>query len=215
MEISNSQKVENMSTVIIDYGMGNISSVRNMLRYLGYSAMLSCDEKEILSADHIILPGVGNFGMAMENIKKRNLKSFLDEAVLNRGIPILGICLGMQLMMSTSEEGNCNGMGWIKGSVDKFTLDTTIYKIPHMGWDYINPTQNSNLLDELPPEPRFYFVHSYHAKCENCKESIAVTDYGGVFTSIIGRDNILGVQFHPEKSHKFGMKIFDNFMRKY
>jgi len=202
-----------VKTVIIDYGMGNISSIRNMLRYLGYSSVLSCEKQEILTADKLIFPGVGNFGTAMENIKKRNLEGVLNEAVLTKKTPILGICLGMQLMMSWSEEGNCNGMGWIQGSVKKFGLDTTLYKIPHMGWDYIKPQIESRLLKDLPENPRFYFVHSYYAECEKQTESIAVTDYGGDFTSIIGRNNIYGVQFHPEKSHKFGMKILENFMK--
>lgn len=202
-----------MKTVIVDYGMGNISSIRNMLRYLGYSSILTYDEREIVSADRLIIPGVGNFGMAMDNINKRNLKDILNEAVIHKGIPILGICLGMQLMMSWSEEGHCEGMGWISGNVVKFQLDSEIYKIPHMGWDYIKIKKESKLLKDLPENPRFYFVHSFHAKCENFNESIAVTDYGGEFTSIIGRNNIYGVQFHPEKSHKYGMKLFDNFMR--
>ena len=202
-----------MKTVIIDYGMGNISSIRNMLRYLGFYSILSCNENEILSADRLIFPGVGNFGMAMENINNRNLKEILDKAVLDKEIPILGICLGMQLMMSWSEEGNCEGLNWIPGSVVKFRLDTAKYKIPHMGWDYIKIQNESKLLKNLPEKPRFYFVHSFHAECENINESIAVTDYGGEFTSIIGRDHIYGVQFHPEKSHKYGMKLLENFMR--
>lgn len=202
-----------MRTVIIDYGMGNINSIRNMLRYLGYSAVLSYDQDEIFSANRLIFPGVGNFGMAMENIEKRKLRSILNEAVLDKRIPILGICLGMQLMMSWSEEGNCDGLGWIAGRVNRFYLDTSNYKIPHMGWDYIKVVQKCKLLNDLPKDPRFYFVHSYHVVCESTNERIAVTDYGGNFTSVIGRDNIFGVQFHPEKSHKFGMKILDNFMR--
>lgn len=213
LEIQNSQKVGTMKTIIIDYGMGNISSIRNMLRYLGYSSVLSCEKQDILTADRLIFPGVGNFGMAMGNIKDRDLENVLNEAVLGRGIPILGICLGMQLMMSWSEEGNCAGMGWIAGNVKKFRLDTSLYKIPHMGWDYIKIQNESMLLRDLPENPRFYFVHSYHAECEKVTESIATTDYGGNFTSIIGRNNIFGVQFHPEKSHKYGMKLLENFMR--
>ncbi len=202
-----------MKTVIIDYGMGNINSIRNMLRYLGYSAEVSYDTEKILSADRLILPGVGNFGKAMENINKRNLKSVLDEAVLNKAVPILGICLGMQLMLSWSEEGNCAGLGWFEGNVNKFHFDDSSIKIPHMGWDFIKERNESFLLTDLPDDSRFYFVHSYYVTCDNKTESIAVTDYGGDFTSIIGRKNIFGVQFHPEKSHKFGMKLFDNFMR--
>lgn len=202
-----------MKTIIIDYGMGNISSIQNMLRFLGYSSSLSYDAHEILSADRLIFPGVGNFGKAMENIKDRKINDILNEAVLEKRIPILGICLGMQLMMSWSEEGNCPGLDWIKGRVEKFNLDTDTFKIPHMGWDYIKIQQHCNILKDLPANPRFYFVHSYHAVCQNEHESIATTDYGGDFTSIIGRDNIFGVQFHPEKSHKFGKKIFENFMR--
>lgn len=202
-----------MKTIIIDYGMGNISSIRNMLRYLGYSSVYSRDYQEIVSADHLILPGVGNFGVAMDNIKSLGLNSILDEAVEVKRIPILGICLGMQLMMTWSEEGSCAGLGWIEGEVRKFDFSTADLKIPHMGWDYIKQSQKSRIFEGLPESSRFYFVHSYYATCTNPDESLATTDYGGDFTSIIGRDNIYGVQFHPEKSHKFGMKILENFMR--
>lgn len=215
MEVQDSQEVEDMSgrIVIVDYGMGNISSIRNMIRYLGHSAVLSDRKEDILSAEKLILPGVGNYKMAMENIDRMGLRMVLDQAVLEEQIPILGICLGMQLLLNYSEEGNCSGLGWIKGNVRKFNLDTSKYKIPHMGWDYIHLKRDDCLVDTLMEKPRFYFVHSYYAECENRSDCIATTDYGIEFDSVIGRNNVWGVQFHPEKSHKYGMKVFGNYLQ--
>lgn len=198
--------------VIIDYGMGNINSIRNMLRYIGCDGRLSNESEDILAADKLILPGVGNFGRAMENINELNLKPILDEAVMNEKKPILGICLGMQLLLSHSEEGNCDGLNWIEGSVSKFDLNTNEYKIPHMGWDYINIENRNSLVRNVDMKSRYYFVHSYYAKCRNRDDCIASTMYGISFDSIIGRENIWGTQFHPEKSHKYGIKILENFL---
>lgn len=199
-------------TIIVDYNMGNINSIRNMLRYIGYESELTSEPNKILYADKIILPGVGNFGKAMENIKSIGLKSVLDEAVIGKHIPILGICLGMQLLLSYSEEGNCDGLGYIPGQVKKFELDTTKYKVPHMGWDYVIPFNQSPLMKNAGVNSRFYFVHSYYVKCDNQENCVAKTNYGFEFDSIIQKDNIFGTQFHPEKSHRFGMELLRDFM---
>lgn len=198
---------------IIDYGMGNINSIKNMLRYLGYTGILTSDPKVIERSKKIILPGVGHYKKAMENIHSLGLDDVIKESVSNIGIPLLGICLGMQLLLSHSEEGDCDGLDLIHGQVKKFELNTDEYKIPHMGWDYINITKNDNpLFSKLQENPRYYFVHSYYASCNNTEDVLAETNYGQVFHSIIGHDNVVGMQFHPEKSHKYGMKILGNFL---
>ena len=198
--------------VIVDYGMGNINSIKNMLRYLGQQSVLSNKADDILAADRLILPGVGNFGAAMENIEKLDLRRILNQAVTEKHKPILGICLGMQLLLSHSEEGNADGFGWIKGQVRKFQFDTAEYKIPHMGWNYVDIHKMSGLVQNIGQDSRYYFVHSYYAECADRKDCIATTDYGITFDSIIGHGNVMGTQFHPEKSHKYGMEILKNFL---
>lgn len=200
--------------VIIDYNMGNINSIRNMLRYLGYEGILTNDPFVIRKAAKIILPGVGHYKKAMDNIIKLKLDNVIKEAALKEKKPVLGICLGMQLLVSHSEEGDCDGLGLIKGNVKKFQLDPKQYKVPHMGWDFINIQKESPLFDNICENPRYYFVHSYYVECDSCENVLASTEYGIEFHSIIGHENIIGTQFHPEKSHKFGMKIFQNFMER-
>ena len=200
-------------TTIIDYGMGNINSIKNMLGYLGYESVLSNNPEVILKSKRIILPGVGNFGKAMENIRKLELDKILNDAVYEKRIPILGICLGMQLLLSYSEEGNCNGLNFIPGKVKKFSSELIgDLKVPHMGWDYILENNESLLINNLSDNPRFYFVHSYYAICDNNKNCIAKTDYGIKFDSIVNNGIVFGTQFHPEKSHKYGMKLLKNYM---
>lgn len=202
--------------VIVDYGMGNLFSVKNMIKYLGYDSMISGSLQDIMSADRLILPGVGNFGSAMQTIRERGMQEVLDRKVLVEKVPILGICLGMQLLTEYSEEGECKGFGWIPGAVTKFYFeDMKDYKVPHMGWDYINIEQNSDLLDGIGDRSRYYFVHSYYVTCKNRENAVATTDYGVKFDSVIQKDNVVGTQFHPEKSHKFGMKILRNFLENF
>lgn len=199
---------------IIDYGMGNINSIKNMLRYLGYEGILTNDPQVIHNAKKIILPGVGHYKKAMDNIMQLGLDVIIKEAALKEGKPILGICLGMQLLMTHSEEGNCQGLDLIKGNVKRFQLNTEIYKIPHMGWDYIDIQNDSFLFENIQENSRYYFVHSYYVQCDRKEDVLAETEYGLRFHSIIGHENVVGTQFHPEKSHKFGMKIFQNFMER-
>ena len=199
--------------VIVDYGMGNLHSVKNMLKYLGYDSIISGKKEDIMQADKLILPGVGNFGSAMQIIEEMRLKDVLDQKVLEERTPILGICLGMQLLMGCSEEGNCEGLNWIPGNVKKFCFSQeTDMKIPHMGWDYIHVDQECKLLQGVDADSRYYFVHSYFVECEEREHAAATTEYGIIFDSVVKKDNIMGTQFHPEKSHRFGMNILKNFM---
>lgn len=203
---------------IIDYGMGNLGSVKNMFKKIGESAIISSDKEEIKNASKILLPGVGAFDNAMKNLYDLGLLEIIKEKVLIEKIPILGICLGMQLLTKGSEEGNLNGFGFVDAYAKKFnfsSLDETL-PIPHMGWNKVYLQKESNLLHEGEErENRFYFVHSYAVSCENSKDVLTTTHYGYDFVSSFERDNIIGCQFHPEKSHKFGMKLFKNFVEKY
>lgn len=205
----------NMSDVaIIDYNMGNINSIKNMLHYLGYEGILTNDPEQIRKAEKIILPGVGHYKKAMDHIVQLGLDGVLKEVALKQGKPILGICLGMQLLLSRSEEGNSDGLGLIQGEVKKFELDSKLYKVPHMGWDYIDIQTQSPLFQDIQGNPRYYFVHSYYVQCADLGDVLASTEYGIRFHSVVGHGNIVGTQFHPEKSHKFGMKILQNFMER-
>lgn len=197
---------------IIDYGMGNLYSVKNMLKYLGYESAVTGNVDEILQADKLILPGVGNFGKAMSIICQSELQNVLNRKVLEEHTPILGICLGMQLFLEYSEEGDCKGLGWIPGKVERFDFPHHMeLKVPHMGWNYIKKQRESQIIANLTENERYYFVHSYYVKCQDQEHIVATTEYGIQFDSIIQKDNIVGMQFHPEKSHRFGMKILKNF----
>lgn len=202
--------------VIVDYGMGNLFSVKNMIKYLGHDSTISGDKQVISQADRLILPGVGNFGSAMQIIRESGMQDILNQKVLVDKVPILGICLGMQLLTEYSEEGDCKGLGWIPGDVTRFRFpDEKEYKVPHMGWDYIHMEHDSELMRDVVQDSRYYFVHSYYVTCKNRANAIATTEYGVKFDSIIQKDNVVGTQFHPEKSHKFGMKILQNFLENF
>lgn len=201
---------------IVDYGMGNLGSIKNMFKYIGVEAEIQSDVDKIKNASKILLPGVGSFDTAMKKINESDLKEVLIEKALKEQVPVLGICLGMQLLTNSSEEGNLAGLGWIDAKTMSFKnrIDKK-YKIPHMGWNIVNRSNDSSLTQgfEEFEETRFYFVHSYFVKVEDEKNSILKTNYGLEFDSAIQKDNIYGAQFHPEKSHKFGMKFFENFAR--
>lgn len=198
--------------VIIDYGMGNLGSIQNILKKIGVNSIITSDVDEINNANKIILPGVGAFDRAMQNLKDLKLIDILNEKALNEKIPVLGICLGMQLLAKDSTEGVLPGLGWIDANVKKFDIDKAL-KVPHMGWNYTIQQKESSLFFDMYTTPRFYHVHSYYFACNDDEDILTITNYGGEFTSSVNKGNIYGVQFHPEKSHKFGMKLLENFAK--
>jgi glutamine amidotransferase len=202
--------------VVIDYGMGNVGSVVNMISKVGAVATASADPAVIRQAKKIILPGVGAFDSAMTRLRELGLVELLNESVLARQVPILGICLGMQVMGLSSEEGVESGFGWIKATTRKFSFDggQKPLRVPHMGWNLVHASRACSLLEEMADEPRFYFVHSYHVCCDDIADIMLTTHYGIDFVSGIRKGNIYGVQFHPEKSHKFGMRLIRNFLER-
>ena len=198
---------------IVDYGLGNLGSIINMLKKIGAQAKLSASKLDIEKADKLILPGVGAFDNGMKQLRERDLIDVLNWKALEEKVPTLGICLGMQLLGNSSEEGSEKGLGWIDAETVKFQFNSenAHLKVPHMGWNLVKEAKESVLNKDLYNEPRFYFVHSYHFVCRNATDELLRSKYGIVFTSAIEKDNIMGVQFHPEKSHKFGMQLFRNF----
>lgn len=200
--------------VIVDYGMGNLGSVLNMFKKVGAQAKISSDLNEIIKAQKILLPGVGAFDTAMKRINDAGMLEVLNKKAMVEKVPVLGICLGMQLLTNSSEEGGLPGLGWIDGSAHRFkgSIDETL-RIPHMGWNTANIQQNNAITEDYEGEVRFYFVHSYYVKVTNRSHSMMETTYGLKFDSAIVKDNIFGAQFHPEKSHRFGMKFFKNFAK--
>jgi glutamine amidotransferase len=199
---------------ILDYGMGNLQSVQNGLKKLGLDASISSNCDDIKNAHKLIFPGVGHFGKAMQNLKQLDLLEVLHEIVLIKKIPVLGICLGMQLMAKSSEEGDVDGLGWFDASVKKIEIrDNIKYKIPHTGWNTIQIQKESELMKGIPDEGEFYFVHAYHVQCANISDVLNTTVYDQPFVSAIEKDNIFGVQYHPEKSHAIGKKLINNFIK--
>lgn len=201
-----------MKLVIVEYGVGNLGAIPNMLRRLGADAEITSEPATIRGADKVILPGVGSFDAAAAALRRLELTDVLHE-VKAAGIPILGLCLGMELMGAGSEEGKLPGLNWIPGRVVRFRLpEGGQLSVPHMGWNYVQPAPGWPLLDGLGDAPRFYFAHSYHFECENPADVAASTTYGYEFPSAIRSGNVTGIQFHPEKSHRFGLKLFENFL---
>ena len=198
---------------IIDYKTGNLGSIQNILKRIGEDSVVTSDYDEIAHATKLILPGVGAFDTGMRNLTRLNLIDILNKKIIEEKIPVLGICLGMQLLSKNSEEGLLPGLGWIDASTVRFKFeDSTEYKIPHMCWNFIRQHKTGRLFDNMYPDSRFYFVHSYFFSANDPEDVLTSTTYEIEFTSAIERGNILGVQFHPEKSHKFGMKLLRNFV---
>jgi glutamine amidotransferase len=200
--------------VVVDYGMGNLGSIVNMLRKVGADAEIGGSPEIIRRASKLILPGVGAFDTGMRAIAARGLREALDAKALDERVPVLGICLGAQLLTRSSEEGVLPGLGWIPAHTTRFVFPSgSNYKVPHMGWNDAVASRPSPLTDQLPAESRYYFVHSFYIRTDDEADSLLKTSYGVEFDSGIHRGNIYGVQFHPEKSHKFGMNLLRSFSK--
>jgi len=199
--------------VVVDYGVGNLASISNMLRRIGATAAVSSDPAVIVRADKVILPGVGAFDHAMRKLREGSLLAALEKRVLRDGVPLLGLCLGAQLLTTESEEGTERGLGWVDAITVRFDPSKAAEKlaIPHMGWSDVKVVRSHPLLATEEPEPRFFFAHSYHMRCNDPGLTIGTATHGYEFAAAIASGNVAGVQFHPEKSHVFGMRLLRNF----
>ena len=203
-----------MNVGVVNYGMGNISSVVKKLKIVGANYKIINSSNCFEDVDKLILPGVGHFEKAMQNLKKGNLVGPLNNSVLEKKIPVLGICLGMQLMALSSEEGKSNGLGWFDAKVRKFNIqDKLNFKVPQMGWNTISINKKSDLMKNISNQSEFYFIHSFYIKCNKEEDILNTTVYESEFVSGIQKGNIFGVQYHPEKSHEIGEKMFKNFIQ--
>ena len=198
---------------VVDYGVGNIQAFLNLFNRLGIETKRACKEKDFHNATHLILPGVGHFDHAIQKFNDSGIKEPLQDLVLGSKIPLLGVCVGMQMLADGSEEGNLPGLGWIPGWVKKFAKNSTL-SLPHMGWNILHPKKNKLLFSALDLEfLQFYFLHSYYFDTKEKENILATTHYGSDFASVVSRQNIYGVQFHPEKSHKWGEQLLKNFSK--
>ncbi len=200
---------------LIDYGVGNIFAFQNVYKRLNIPTKIAKTSSELLDAEKLILPGVGSFDYAMSQLNNSGMREKLDELVIEKRVPIIGICVGMQMMGNCSEEGKSDGLGWIDADILKFDENLISHrtKLPHMGWNDVKPVNGNLLFEGLEKDAIFYFLHSFYFKCNNPHESIAVSDYGITFTSAVNYNNIYGIQFHPEKSHQNGEKLLHNFAK--
>jgi glutamine amidotransferase len=198
---------------IIDYGLGNVKAFANVYNKLNIPVIITKDAEDLKNASKVILPGVGAFDFAMQRLNQSGMRETLDDLVLNKSIPVLGICVGMQMLAKSSEEGKFAGLGWIDAEVKRFALSTFNHDacIPHMGWNDVEPVGTTQLMKNLEQNARFYFLHSYYFHCKRLEDTIATTNYGIQFSCVVGFKNIFGVQFHPEKSHQWGIQLLKNF----
>lgn len=197
---------------IINYGIGNLGSVQNMLKKIGAEVRFATNANDIYAAKKLILPGVGAFDSCMQALNSSDMLPALKEQVINNKIPLLGICVGYQMLTKRSEEGSLSGLGWLEAETLKFRDESMKMKIPHMGWNYIKPSGDHPLTKEFTDKSRAYFVHSYYVRAEQQKDVLLETEYIHTFASGMACKNIMGVQFHPEKSHKFGMQLFKSYV---
>ena len=198
---------------IIDYGVGNIFAFQNVYKRLNIPTKIAKTQQDLADANKLILPGVGSFDYAMSQLNASGMREKLDELVLEKKVPVIGICVGMQMMGNRSDEGKLDGLKWIDSEILKFdeNLIQQRTKLPHMGWNDVVPINNHPLFIGLEKDAIFYFLHSFYFRCKNKTESIAVSNYGISFSSAVHRENIYGIQFHPEKSHQYGEKLLHNF----
>lgn len=198
---------------IVNYGVGNLGSIANMLSYLGVEHCVAQEPEQILQAERLLLPGVGSFDYGMARLSAGGLVEVLQHKVMVERIPVLGICLGMQIMCASSEEGSLAGLGWISARVRRFDVSKMDEPrpVPHMGWNEVVPDRSHPVIDALPRPARFYFVHGYHVDCDDADDRLLTARYGYDFTAAIAHRNILACQFHPEKSHRFGMALLKQF----
>lgn len=198
--------------VIVDYKTANLGSIINMLKRIGVAARVAAAPAELAGASAILLPGIGHFDTCARNLRSAGFAAALEDPVLRRRVPLLGICVGAQLLTRGSEEGDEPGLGWIDALTQRFpALEREDYKVPHMGWNLATPRRAHALFAGFETAPRFYFVHSYQMQCARPESVLATTTHGIEFASGIAKDNLAGVQFHPEKSHRFGMQLLRNF----
>ena len=200
---------------IINYGVGNISAFQNVYKRLNIPTKIASTSEDLVNAQKLILPGVGSFDYAMSQLNASGMREKLDKLVLEEKVPVIGICVGMQIMGNRSDEGKLDGLKWIDSQILKFneTLINQRTKLPHMGWNDVTPIKNHPLFIGLEKEAIFYFLHSYYFKCNNPSDSISISDYGISFSSAVNHKNIFGIQFHPEKSHQYGEKLLYNFAK--
>jgi glutamine amidotransferase len=200
--------------VVVDYGMGNLASLLNIMKKIGVKALISSSISDIEKADKLVLPGVGAFDNGMKNLNDLGVLPVLSARVLQDKVPILGVCLGMQLFTKKSQEGTLPGLGWIDAETVRFKFEgeSNKLKVPHMGWNIARPLHCNSLFQGLEKDARFYFVHSYHVMCNRDEDVLGRTHYGYDFVSAIQKENIMGTQFHPEKSHKFGKTLLKSFV---
>ncbi|MBI5219578.1 MAG: imidazole glycerol phosphate synthase subunit HisH [Bacteroidia bacterium] len=198
---------------ILNYGLGNLFSIKNMLKRVGFDCIITANIEEVERATKIILPGVGHFDYGMKKLREAIFFETLQRKAMDEKTPVLGICMGAQMLLEKSEEGTENGLGWIKGVCKKFDIlkMNEPLTIPNMGWCDVNYVKESPLNVNINKIPRYYFVHSFHINCTNPNDVLATTEYGYTYTAAVNKENIYGVQFHPEKSHKFGMAVLENF----
>jgi imidazole glycerol-phosphate synthase subunit HisH len=200
---------------IIDYGLGNIRAFANVYERLNIKTKIARTAADIQGAGKIILPGVGAFDHAMSLLNSSGMRDELEKQVLSNKIPVIGICIGMQILAGSSEEGTMTGLNWIPGEVKRFDPNSIPYKtrLPHMGWNTMKPIKNNSLLDGFNEESRFYFLHSYYFSCRDENDIISITKYGIQYASGVNKENIFGIQFHPEKSHSNGIQLLHNFAK--
>ena len=198
---------------IVDYGLGNVRAFLNVYKRLNVDARAARTANDLKDASKVILPGVGTFDHAIERLERSGMRESLDDLVLAQRVPVLGVCVGMQILGYSSDEGTRPGLGWIPGHVRRFDSlrSTEQLPLPHMGWNDVRPVFANRLFDQLQQDARFYFLHSYYFQCERAEDAVALTTYGTDFSSAVNSGNIFGVQFHPEKSHHFGTRLLHNF----